>query len=205
MSFYGRWRASERQKLNAELAYLRAQINPHFLFNTLNSLYVLAVKKSDHTAEAIMRLSHMMRYITAQADHDHVPLSQELEYITNYIALQRLRITPNVQIEVEMPSGASTLTISPLVLIPFIENAFKHGVNTEDECRIFIRLKVDGSMVILEVRNKKVVVETLTEAVSGIGLQNVVQRLKLLYGGRHDLIINETAEEFSVHLSLQLI
>ena len=124
-----RLKLAEKEKVNAELSYLKAQINPHFLFNTLNSIYSLAIEKSDYTATAVVKLSSMMRYVITDASHKFVPLEKEINYISNYIELQKLRIDSSIKLMYTVTGDISDKKIAPLVLISFIENAFKYGVN----------------------------------------------------------------------------
>ncbi len=199
-----RWRQSERQKLNAELSYLKAQINPHFLFNTLNTIYALAIEKSDQTPNAIVKLSGMMRYIITEADKDFVSLDKEISYLQDYIELQQLRFGPDLSIEYSQTGDPDGKTITPLILIGFIENAFKYGVNAEQNSLIRIGLAISERAVVFTCYNRKVI--KLPGEVTSMqsGLQNARNRLQLLYPGRHTLTIAETEEDYDVSLSLQL-
>ncbi|MFZ6012617.1 MAG: sensor histidine kinase [Bacteroidota bacterium] len=200
-----RWKQAERERLNAELSYLKAQINPHFLFNTLNSIYSLAVEKSDHTAPAVVKLSGMMRYVIGEADKDRVPLKNEIAYIQSYIELQQIRFGDAVRLDVSILGETEGKQIAPLLLIPFVENAFKHGVNAEEDSRITIRIVTDGPELSLEVLNAKVTTQHQEDEHSGLGIANTRNRLQLLYPGRHQLTIEESDQDFLVLLKLQLI
>lgn len=199
-----RWRQSQREKMSAELSFLRAQINPHFLFNTLNSIYALAIEKSDNAPEAVVRLSGMMRYITGEASRDFVPLEKELDYIRNYIELQQIRFGNTVRVEYVVEGGGQGKKISPLILIPFVENAFKYGVNPEENSDIRIAVRITEHSLALEVTNNKVHVRADREEASGLGIANTRDRLELLYPGKYALTIKENERQFFVLLTLHL-
>jgi hypothetical protein len=198
-----RWKQAEQEKLNAELSYLKAQINPHFLFNTLNSIYSLAIQKSDVAPSAIVKLSSMMRYVVSESNRDFVPLDKELSYIRNYVELQQLRFGEAVQLLFFIHGNAGSRKIAPLVLIPFVENAFKHGINAEDRSCIKISIDIDNDELRLEVFNNKVFVRR-DEEKSGLGIENTRGRLQLLYPNRYSLVITDTQESFSVLLTIRL-
>jgi sensor histidine kinase YesM len=199
-----RWRQSEKEKLNAELSYLKAQINPHFLFNTLNSIYSLAIEKSDQTPTAIVKLSGMMRYVISDAGHHHVPLSREIEYIRNYIELQMIRFGNAVPLSFQVNGSAAREQIAPLILISFVENAFKHGVNAAEDSDIRITIDVTPHQLHFTAFNNKVTVQEMPEDKGGLGIENTKQRLQLLYPGRHTLEITDHKDYFSVSLLLKL-
>jgi len=196
-----RWSRAEKERLNNELSLLKAQINPHFLFNTLNSIYSLAIRKDDRTADAIVQLSELMRYSIREANDDWVPLEKEISYIRNYISLQRSRLENTVQIHYEEKVDAQNKKIAPLILISFIENAFKHGVNPDKPSAIEIRISIEGNDLSLFVSNKKVNLNPDTE---GIGVQNSKTRLQLLYAGKHKLSIKDEADNYIVDLLMTL-
>ncbi|HEY9007913.1 sensor histidine kinase [Ohtaekwangia sp.] len=198
-----RWKQAEQAKLNAELSYLKAQINPHFLFNTLNSIYSLAIQKSDHTPSAVVKLSLMMRYVVSESSRDFVPLEKELSYIRNYIELQQLRFGDDMQLLFLMDGPTQAKRIAPLILIPFVENAFKHGINAEEISRIKVSIEIDEHELRLEVYNKKVAARKDEER-SGLGIENTRNRLLLLYPDRHILSITDTKEDFTVLLTIRL-
>ncbi|MFD1140383.1 sensor histidine kinase [Larkinella insperata] len=200
-----RWRQTEQEKLATELSYLKAQINPHFLFNTLNSIYSLAIEQSDRTADAVVKLSSLMRYVIRDAGHHQVPLSKELEYIRNYIDLQQLRLDDTVQVEFTVNGQPNGQPIAPLILISFIENAFKYGVNPEEKSQITVTVTVQNSRVNLRVFNRKVRVHYDAETAGGIGLKNTRTRLHLMYPNRHTLAISNTANGFTVDLTIDLV
>ena len=199
-----RLRRAEEEKLHAELAYLKTQINPHFLFNILNSIYALALERSDRTAGAVVKLSSMMRYVLLEAGRDRVPLEQEIAYLTDYTLLQQTRFEDALDLDFTITGQPDGKTIAPLLLIPFVENAFKHGVNPEQPSAILIRIDIGGSDFRLHVANKKVVAKTLPSGPAGLGIDNTRQRLGILYPGRHTLSITDGAVDFDVLLTLHL-
>jgi two-component system, LytTR family, sensor kinase len=194
----------ENEKLTAELWFLKSQINPHFFFNTLNSIYSLAIQKSDKTPQAIVKLSEIMRYIIYESDRAVVPLRNELEYIKNYVELQRLRLTSNVIVTYDIIGPYQDILIEPLLFLPFIENAFKHGVDTLRKCEIKIKFVITSDQLVFTVENP--VVEqrkTQTSESSGIGLANSRKRLQLIYQDRHDLSVEQTKDIFKVVLTIK--
>lgn len=196
---------SEQEKLHTELSYLKAQINPHFLFNTLNSIYSLAIEKSDRTADAVVMLSSLMRYVIRDASENLVPLMKELEYIRNYVSLQKFRLDDTVQIDFLITGATSNYQIAPLILISFIENAFKYGVNPEQMSIILISVAINDQNLDLHVENKKVRKSRQEEdSTGGIGIENTKTRLHLLYPEKHQLTISDTDEHFTIDLNLTL-
>jgi LytS/YehU family sensor histidine kinase len=201
---YTRWKQAEKEKANAELSYLKAQINPHFLFNTLNTIYSLVIKKSPDTADAVLKLSGMMRYVLTEGNNTFVTLDKEIEYITDYVELQKIRVQRSVQLSYEVSGAPEGQRIAPLLLIPFIENAFKYGVNPEEESAISIHISIDGNVILMNVHNKKVKLSGKKEVKSGLGIDNTRERLQLLYPGAHRLNINDSKDFFTVELTIKL-
>ncbi len=199
-----RLKQTEAEKLHAELAYLKAQVNPHFLFNTLNSIYSLALEKSDRTPDAIVKLSSLMRYVLLETSREKVPLEQELTYLSDYIQLQQTRFEGSSFVDFSISGQHEGKSIAPLLLIPFIENAFKHGVNPEEPSPILIRIDVVDDQLILLVTNKKLASPQPTPIPSGLGIQNTRLRLQLLYPARFILNIDDGTKDFSVSLTLKL-
>jgi hypothetical protein len=194
---------AQKDKLNAELLSLKAQINPHFLFNTLNSIYALAVKKDDQIAAAVVNLSELMRYIIKDANNNMVALEKELHYIANYIDLQQSRVGNTARIDFTTEGNAQGLEIAPLLLITFIENAFKYGINPDEDSAIRIQINVGGTDLHLQVYNKKVTTKTTVHS-TGIGIQNTKERLQLLYAGKHQLTIQDEINSYLVKLTITL-
>lgn len=199
-----RLRQTERDKLDAELSYLKAQINPHFLFNTLNSIYSLAITRSEHTPTAVVKLSEMMRYVTTEAHNDKVPLQKEIDYVTNYVDLQRIRLGSTVRTDYNVKGEPGQKKIAPLVMIPFVENAFKYGVNPEEESDIVISITIEHDRLTMFVKNKVVKVDYGDEYKSGHGMDNVAQRLKMGYPGKHKLNFGRFNNDYLVNLEIEL-
>lgn len=193
----------------ANLSFLRSQINPHFLFNALNTLYGTALQENaDRTGEGIQKLGDMMRFMLHENMQEKISLAREVDYLNNYIDLQKLRTatSSNVIIQTNIEEQLNRLDISPMLLIPFVENAFKHGISLQQSSFINISLHTKDRVLYFDVNNS---VHTKSEydperMKSGIGLQNVKQRLALLYPKKHDLIIRESAKEFFIHLTINL-
>jgi two-component system LytT family sensor kinase len=208
----GREMLSLKKELGQSVAsfdFLRSQINPHFLFNALNTLYGMAIiENASRTSEGIQRLGDMMRFMLHENVQEKIPLSREVEYLRNYIALQRLRTDNNhtIRVETSIDEEVYLGSISPMLLIPFVENAFKHGISFRDPSLIRITMEVKDSVLYFDVHNNKHNRQGTDpeRENSGIGLKNVRQRLELLYPGQHELIIRETISEFFVHLTLRL-
>jgi len=192
----------ENQRLSAELAFLKSQINPHFLFNSLNSIYSLAYQRSETTPEAILKLSEIMRYMLYECNDNKVDLAKELQYLQNYIDLQKIRFGNKAFIDFKIVGNVEGQQIVPLLLIAFIENAFKHGVANNPLTPIRLLIDVDESHLHLHLQNKKHT--NNRDAMGGIGLTNVVRRLKLLYPGKYNLDIRDDADTYTVELSLVL-
>jgi len=198
------WQLSEKEKVKAELSLLKAQINPHFLFNTLNSIYSLAVTKDDKTPGAIELFSDLMRYVLYESSHDFIPLEKKLGYIDTYIELQKMRLPPSVRVSYEKQGEAGDLTIAPLTLMPFIENAFKYGVSTEKNSFIDIRIEISRDSLVMIVRNSRSGQKAVNNGSSQLGIENTLRRLKLLYSGRHELKIDDSMAEYSIYIKLRL-
>ena len=206
------WFKSEKRKdevkneqLTTELAFLKSQINPHFLFNSLNSIYSLAYKKSDRAPEAIIQLSKIMRYIIDDSASTAVLLEKELDHLYDYIELQKLRLTEKTKLSFTVHYRSQSELIEPMLLVPFVENAFKHGVDSLNNS--FIVISIEVSKNLLEFKSTNTIarqkMETI-EAESGIGLKNVIRRLDLLYPNAYKLKIIEEPEVYAVVLNLKL-
>jgi len=206
LSINNRWKQAEKEKINAELSYLKAQINPHFLFNTLNSIYSLAIEKSDRTATAVVKLSDMMRYVLTESGEAFTALEKEITYISNFIELQRIRFGDSIRLNYSVEGNVKGKAIAPLLLISFIENAFKHGVNAAEDSCINITIEVSERNLAMQVGNNIVAVrQNNVEEANGLGLQNTKNRLQLLYPGKHSLEIKQTRLTYTVSLSIELI
>ncbi len=193
------------EKLNAELSFLKAQINPHFLFNTLNNIYALASAQSEYTAPAIMKLSSIMRYVLTEARNDLVSLEKEILFTTNYIELLKMRLTDKSSIDFTIKGDPLGRQIAPLLLLPFVENAFKYGISTREKSPIIILLEIKQDSLYFSVSNFKHINTSLKMTDNtGIGINNTRRRLDLLYENRHALTIDDTAGKFTVHLNIQV-
>ncbi|MFT3935649.1 MAG: sensor histidine kinase [Chitinophagaceae bacterium] len=200
-----RLKQTEKEKVNAELSYLKAQINPHFLFNTLNSIYSSALEENaDNTASAVVKLSGMMRYVISEAHNEYVSLEKEIAYITDYIELQRIRLGNTVHIAYNVKGDRLGKKIAPLLLISFIENAFKHGVNPEEKSGIAIGIEIKEMTLQMNVSNSKVKTVNADAIKNNIGLENTSNRLQLLYPSKHELLIKQDDKEFIVSLKIDL-
>ena len=199
--------ALEQAKTTSELSFLKAQINPHFFFNTLNNIYALTLIDAETAREALHRLSRMMRYVLYETQAGTTLLSKEIAFLTDYIQLMQLRLTDKVTVTVDTPKTVHDQPVAPMLFLPFVENAFKHGVSTRETSRIYVSVAQQNGQVRMDVRNTVFNQKsTSLEAGNGIGLTNTRRRLDLLYPGQYDLRINEhdPAGEYHVHLSLNL-
>lgn len=194
-----------REKVTTELALLKSQINPHFFFNTLNNIYSLAVTSSPDTATAVLKLSSIMRYVLDDARSNYVPLNKEIQFIENYIALQSVRLTDKVTVRFIKEGNAEEKQIAPLLLIAFVENAFKYGISTHLSSVIDIALKVTDKHLNFIVTNQKLHNNNTDIAQTGTGLINTKRRLELLYPDKYSLQIEDKDNLFHVHLILDLI
>ena len=190
---------AEAEKATAELSFLKAQINPHFLFNTLNNIYTQSVINSEHTSESIMKLSNIMRYVTDDVTQDFVMLNDEIDCVRDYIELQKLRLGADAEINFNVQGKADGKKIAPLIFMTFIENAFKYGVTKKEKTIININLGIDGEKIDFTCQNKIYPHKSNLER-TGIGISNTRQRLEHLYSNRFKLHINNEREQFSVNL-----
>lgn len=194
----------EKEKVDAELSFLKAQIKPHFLFNTLNSIYSLAIQKSNEVPHAIALFSVMLRYITNEAHKNFIPINKELGYISSYVGLQKLRFENTVNVEFYVEGSTDEREIAPLLLSTFVENAFKYGVNPEKKSVIKISVFVSESEICLTVFNNKVLDQQTQITEGGLGLENVKKRLELLYPRFYELDINDEKDSYSILLKIKL-
>lgn len=201
---YGQMRKLNNEKLNTEISFLKAQINPHFLFNTLNSIYALTLSNSESAPEAVVKLSGIMRYAISDTAKELVSIEREITYISNYIDLQKLRTGGNVKIDSQIKGSASGKLIAPFILIPFVENAFKYGINPEEESDIQVNIWLDKKKVMMGVHNKKVFIRKDKETGTGLGIQTTIQRLQMVYPGKHSLTIDDNEKNFNVSLEIEL-
>jgi len=198
-------REKENENLKTELSLLRSQASPHFMFNVLNNMVALARKKSDLLEPSLLKFSSLMRYMLYDADEEKVGLEKEIDYLQSYIDLQQQRFGKKVQVNVNLQEVDDNYEIEPMLLIPFVENAFKHGTGIIEDAQITVSLKAEKGMLHFNVQNKydpsSVEVKDKT---SGIGLTNVKRRLNLLYGDKQNLLISRKDNWFTISLQLNL-
>lgn len=191
------------EKLQSEMKFLKSQINPHFLFNALNNIYSLTITGSEHSSEMILKLSDMLRYILYECNESMVPIENEWKYIENYIEFQKLKSKDELNIQMEFNDEITGALIAPMILIPFVENAFKHSKVEDAELGwVNISLNNNAESIILQVENGVPQQKHNKDEVGGIGLENVKRRLELAYFESHDLIINHTPTKYSVILRI---
>lgn len=195
-------RSLENAGLKAEIGQLKSQINPHFLFNTLNSIYSQAYHKSGKVDESILKLSDILRYVLYETSSDTILLEKDVHYLSNYIDLQRLRLPAKVRIDYEVTGNLDGLFIAPLLLITFIENAFKHGISYTQASKIFVHIDVVDKTLTMLVRNPKVAKDTFDNR--GIGLKNARRRLELIYPDDYFLDIVDDDNFYVVNLKINL-
>ena len=195
----------ETEYLKTELSFLRSQVSPHFMFNVLNNMVALARKQSDQLEPSLIKLSSLMRYMLYETDEAKVVLSREIEYLQSYIDLQQQRFGKKIIVNVSLSEPDNEYSIEPMLLIPFVENAFKHGAGVGELAQIDIDLQTKNNILHLLVRNKfNDTIEEYKDKTSGIGLVNVERRLQLLYKNEHTLHINKKDNWFTVSLQLNL-
>ncbi len=191
-----------KERQASEIALLRSQINPHFLFNTLNNIYSLVYSKSAEAPEAVMKLSSIMRYMLYDSNTDFVPVNKEIEYLNSFIELQQLRIPQKGFVEIKVFGNMENRTIAPMLLIPFVENAFKHG-DKNYEPGIIIHLNIEPARLLFTVENfTRTGNQPLGEESGGFGLDNIKRRLGLLYPGKHELNIESSPAKYKIELSI---
>lgn len=192
----------EAEKDKAELALYKAQINPHFLFNTLNTLYALVLSGSDKTESAFVKFSGILRYMYSQSGSELIPAERELDYIHQYVDLQQLRLNRHTQVELALDVADKQVLIPPMILITFVENAFKYGTSSDTDCTIRIHIRVDENNLRLETENA--VMRRREGESQGIGIANCRKRLELLYPGRYDLQTGEADGRYRTFLNIRL-
>jgi two-component system LytT family sensor kinase len=195
-------RSLETEKKDMELQFLKSQLNPHFLFNSLNNIYSLAYQKSDKTADAILKLSEILRYMIYESNDSWVALSTEIEYVNSYIELQKLRFKDGAAVEITVKGEIDDQQILPLVLISFVENAFKHGVANDPADPIRINIIANKKILHFSITNKKNT--SNKDEMGGVGLNNVERRLQLLYPDRYKLNIVNSATHYTSELMLDI-
>jgi LytS/YehU family sensor histidine kinase len=197
----------EKEKISSELSFLKAQINPHFFFNILHTIYALTDTDKEKAKDSIYRLSHMMRYVLYETKNDLTTLEKELTFVEDYLQLMQLRLTKQVQVVFDKQENFKNIEMAPMLFLPFIENAFKHGVSNVHPSYVYVGIYQMDNTLQIEVRNS--VFEEKTEDLeesNGIGLVNTERRLNLIYPHKHELKVenNKADKEFTVKLKLNL-
>lgn len=197
-------RQLENEKLTTELNYLKAQINPHFLFNTLHNLNSMVYPHSKNAAEVLVMLSNMMRYMIYESSKEMVPLNEEIEYMKDYIQMESIRLNESFMMLFNIEGSTDRTVVAPLILFPFLENAFKHGVSDQvDGCWIKADIQVSNEYLKMRISNSNIKMASVREK-SGFGLENVKKRLALIYPNKHELHIFESEDVFDVQVSLTI-
>ena len=194
--------ALEKENLEQQLEYLRYQINPHFFMNTLNNIHALVDIDPEKAKDTILELSKMMRFVLYEGNKEGVPLSREFDFIRHYVTLMQLRYTDKVDVQVDLPAEVPDYQLPPLMLITFIENAFKHGISYQHDSFVHIKADIEGATLHFECRNSKA--DTPNQDKGGVGLANVKQRLNLLYGENYTLNIQDEPDTYNVELQIPL-
>ncbi|WP_026953385.1 sensor histidine kinase [Algoriphagus mannitolivorans] len=201
-------REMDRQRINTELSYLKAQINPHFFFNTLNNIYALTNLDVSKAQEALLKLSRMMRYVLYENQKNETLLSKEIKFIEDYIELMKMRLSSKVKLNIQIEEPKEDLIIAPMLLLPFLENCFKHGVSSQQESEILIKVEIMGDTLFFETRNHIFPVNQDSPEAheNGIGLTNTKRRLDLIYPEKHRLKFgkDESKQEYWVNLTINL-
>jgi len=194
--------ALEKENLEQQLEYLKYQINPHFFMNTLNNIHALVDIDPEKAKDTILELSKMMRFILYEGDKKGVPLTREFDFIRHYVTLMRMRYTDKVEVRVDLPTEVPDHQLPPLMLITFIENAFKHGISYSHPSFIHVKVGIEGTKLRFECYNSKA--DKPNEEKGGVGLTNVKQRLNLIYGTNYTLTIQDEPESYNVELVIPL-
>lgn len=195
---------SERERLATELKFLKSQVNPHFLFNALNNIYSMAVMQAPQTSESVMQLSEILRYMVYDASEERVPLEREINYIRNFVDLKLMKDSRGMNVVLDLDAPPEKVSIAPLLLIPFVENAFKHSrIENLEDGFIKIKLTTDPQWIVFSLSNSIPEHPFTKDEVGGIGLKNTKKRLNILYpDGRHQLEINQSDERFAITLKI---
>jgi hypothetical protein len=196
------WFYNDRVRREMELAFLKSQVNPHFLLNTLNNIYILAYQQSEETPRAIMRLSELIQYMLYESSGERVPLEREIYHISQLASLQQLRVNGPMHFELRVTGALKEHPIAPLILVNFAENMFKHGVLNDPEDPAVMDLRLDGARLSLFCRNR--INHALKDAGGGIGVANVRRRMELTYPGRHEMTVQADDTHYSTRLTIQL-
>ncbi|MDR1343315.1 MAG: histidine kinase [Prevotellaceae bacterium] len=194
----------ERSMVQAELSFLKSQIHPHFLFNSLNSIYYLALSKDDKAPEAILSLSDFLRFVVTESNHSRIPMEKELKMLKEYLRLQNLRTSEKLELKVQVDGDFRGHEIMPLTFIPFVENAFKYGVSAYKSCFIHISTALEGGRLKFTCDNSIISRLKSSSASTGVGLENIRKRLELAYAGRYSLETKADSAAYRVKLQIDL-
>lgn len=195
-------RELEKEKISAELSFLKSQVNPHFLFNTINDVYALTYQKSDDAPEALLKLSGMLRYMIYDSSIEHAPLEKEINYLADYIALQNIGAKKTLCVTLTAEGNITGVTIAPMLLIPFVENIYKHGIIDDSLKPAKMHIAVNNGNFTLTAANY--IKLQHKDSTGGIGLKNIRRRLQLQYPGKHNFEVKENGEIFSCLLQIKL-
>jgi hypothetical protein len=195
----------ENSMVQAELSFLKSQIHPHFLFNSLNSIYYLALSKDDKAPEAILSLSNFLRFVTTESNHSRIPLEKEVKMLEEYIHLQSMRASEKFELQFQLKGDFREGTIMPLTFVPFVENAFKYGISAHINCFIHICAEIENGLLKFTCDNSIVSGINDKNLSAGVGLENIRKRLELAYPGRHSLAISADSLAFRVKLQINLV
>ena len=200
-----RRQAAMKEKVETELKLLKSQIHPHFLFNTLNNIYALTLQKSDQAPDAIIKLSELLDYLIYHGENEQAPLAKEIELIDHYMELEKLRYGNRLQASFKITGDPDKVMIAPVLLLPFVENAFKHGISqSRNKVWLKIRLEISNRSIIFHIENSKPGIPAKEGMPGGIGLENLKRRLEILYENRYSLEILDKKDIYTVHLNLKL-
>ncbi|WAC14901.1 histidine kinase [Dyadobacter pollutisoli] len=203
-SYFNRILKLQRNNLSLELDFLRSQLNPHFLFNSLNNIYSMVEETNELAGNTILKLADLMRYSLYESSSENVLLSREILFLKDYIELEKIRHTPDTQINFQADGNFEDHRIPPFLLIPFVENAFKHGLNTVGKKWVEINIHLSNSKLVFQVKNSKPTAQSEQLQKGGIGLVNLKKRLDIYYPNRYELKINNSAAEYDVFLQITL-
>ncbi len=191
------------QNIEFEMKFLKSQINPHFLFNAMNNIYALSIIKSERTPEMILKLSDMLRFTLYESENKKVKVGREVDYIINFIEFQKIKMDSEPNIRVDISNCNKELMIEPMLLVPFIENSFKHGnIDNTKKGWLQVEIKTLGPMLVFQVANSLPSIAINKDVVGGIGVENVRKRLDMLYPGRYELSITTDDSEFRVFMKI---
>ena len=194
------------KQVQTELALLKSQVNPHFFFNTLNSLYALSLEQSDQVPDVILKLSDLMRYVLDSGNKKTVPLEDEIQFLKNYISLEKLRLPEKTDIRISVKGELKTHTIAPMLLIPFVDNSFKHGLSSSiKDGYVHVSINIERKNLHFQIKNSKSPLESWDNRERlGMGLENVKRRISLVYPNKHQLNISNNPKNYCVELTLAL-